>query len=105
MRLSKAGENASSGPYTLKEYYPQRAFDRDFRAATTERPGSKPEETRHQMLRQPRRGDLRESPRHRQSVSELRHHLADVQHDRQRRLALDHRETRVEGAIPEERLV
>src|SRR5882672_8655135 len=37
----------SSGPYELTEYYSQRAFDRDFRAATTERPGSEFEKTLH----------------------------------------------------------
>jgi len=31
----------------LKQYYLQLAFDREFRAATTERSGSKSEETRH----------------------------------------------------------
>src|SRR3989449_10171293 len=35
----------SSRPYELTEYYSQRAFDRDFRAATTERPGSEFEKT------------------------------------------------------------
>jgi len=53
--------NAFSGPSQLLEYYSQRAFDRDFRAATTrgphrarlrggvraERPGSEFEKTLH----------------------------------------------------------
>jgi hypothetical protein len=36
-----------SGPYQLNQYYSQQAFDREFRAATTERPGSTSEEMPH----------------------------------------------------------
>src|SRR5262245_46651712 len=36
-----------SGAYQLKQYYLQRASNRDFRAATTERPGITSEETLH----------------------------------------------------------
>src|SRR5262245_60628268 len=38
----------SCGPYQLKEYYPKRAFDGGFWAATSERPKCCLEKTRHQ---------------------------------------------------------
>jgi len=40
----------SSGPYELMAYYSQRAFDRDYRAATIERPGGKFEKALHRLL-------------------------------------------------------
>jgi hypothetical protein len=45
--MSTDRDGSISGPYQLVEYYSQQAFGRDFRAATTERPGSEFERTLH----------------------------------------------------------